>query len=195
VNDSSDEQINLVLARLAAGGERSEGELFELVQDHLRNIARRMMRAERRDHTLQPTALVNEAWMKLATGGTQAFQNRTHFIAIAASAMRQILLDHARARKTGRRQADAEALERIREAVVVTDPTFDMILLDQALRRLAARDERLSKIVELRVFCELSVEETAQVLGLSTSTVKREWRIARSFLMQDLGGTGVGHEE
>ena len=191
---AAEEEISVLLGRLSAGRDDPEAEsrLLKSVYAHLRNIARRMMRAERPGHTLQPTALVNEAWLKLANGRERSFQDREHFFCVAASAMRQILLDHARARLAGRRQPGADALARLEEGATVEDRTLEILALDQALSRLAERDLRLAKIVELRCFGDLSVEETAQVLNLSTATVKREWRIARSYLMQDLGETSGG---
>ena len=144
------------------------------------------MRAERQGHTLQPTALVNEAWIKLTTGKDRNYRDREHFFNIAAAAMRQILLDHARARLAVRRQQDGEGLARLQDGAVVHDGTLEMLSLDQALNRLASRDARLAQIVELRCLAGLSVEETAEALGLSATTVKREWRIARTLLMHDL---------
>ena len=148
-----------------------------------------MMRAEKNGHTLQPTALVNEAWLKLTKGDDRSYQDRDHFVNVAASAMRQILLDHARARLANRRQPKSDDLARLRNGTVAHDRRVELLALDQALNRLAGKNPRLARIVELRCFGDLSVEETAGVLNLSPTTVKRQWKIARTLLMQDLNQT------
>ena len=183
------QSITAELKRMAAGEGQAEERALELIYSQLRQIARRMMRSERPDHTLQPTALVNEAWLKLATGQERNYEDREHFFCVAARAMRQILLDHARSRLRHRRRPDADALARLQADAVVQDPVLDVLALDQALNRLAERDGRLAKIFELRSFGDLSVEETANVLGLSPTTVKREWRMAKALLLQDLEGS------
>ena len=147
------------------------------------------MRAEKNGHTLQPTALVNEAWLKLTKGDDRSYQDRDHFVNVAASAMRQILLDHARARLANRRQPKSDDLARLRNGTVAHDRRVELLALDQALNRLAGKNPRLARIVELRCFGDLSVEETAGVLNLSPTTVKRQWKIARTLLMQDLNQT------
>jgi RNA polymerase sigma factor (TIGR02999 family) len=147
----------------------------------LKGIARGLMRSERKSHTLQPTALVNEAWLKLAAGHQQKFANKEHFVCVAARAMRQILVDHARSRRSLRRSVVQAEGEPSLPAVAAASPE-DLLALDAAMAKLDAIDTRLTRIVELRCFADLSIEETAQVLSLSTATVKREWRIAKSML-------------
>ena len=183
---SHNEGITALFERIAAGETGVDERVAELLYANLRNIARHMMRTERPNHTLQPTALANEAWLKLARGQQQKYENREHFFRIAASAMRQVLLDHARSRLAQRRKPDAQALDRLKEDAVSRDHLLEIVALDEALNRLAERDHRLAKIVELRCFADLSVEETAHTLGLSPTTVKREWRIARTLLLQYL---------
>ena len=184
-------EIGLLLQRFSDGfgDPNDEQRLLESVYLHLRNIARRMMRAEKNGHTLQPTALVNEAWLKLTKGDDRSYQDRDHFVNVAASAMRQILLDHARARLANRRQPKSDDLARLRNGTVAHDRRVELLALDQALNRLAGKNPRLARIVELRCFGDLSVEETAGVLNLSPTTVKRQWKIARTLLMQDLNQT------
>lgn len=185
VKPSPDDEISVLLERVAKGQPADE-RLIELVHGHLRNIARRLMRSERQGHTLQPTALVNEAWLKLNNGREREYADREHFFNLAATAMRQILTDHARAKLTERRTMSPEVRQRLREGPDEGSQRVDMLSLDQALERLEQRDGRLARIVELRCFCDLSVEETAEVLGISATTVKREWKIAKSLLQHDL---------
>ncbi len=185
VKPSPEDEISVLLGRVAAG-EPADDRLIHMVHSHLRTIARRMMRAERQGHTLQPTALVNEAWLKLNKGEERAYADREHFFNLAAAAMRQILTDHARAKLTERRTMNPEARQRLQEGPDVNRQAVEMISLDQALKKLEERDPRLAKIVELRCFCDLSVEEAAEVLGISPTTVKREWKIAKSLLQHDL---------
>ncbi len=185
---SPDEEINRLLKQISDGPADPDAEqrLLDAVHTHLRQIARRLMRSERPNHTLQPTALVNEAWLKLSAAREQNYQSRAHFINCAAVAMRQILLDHARTRLAGRRQLDSAGAVRLKDDAVVHHQPLEMLALDQALTRLAGRDPHLAQVVELRCFGELSIEETASVLRLSVSTVKRQWQIARTILMQEL---------
>src|SRR5579871_719536 len=189
MKSSIDEQITLLLAEMRQSPDAAE-EVVPLVYSHLRSIARRMMLSERPGHSLQPTALVHEAWIKLSAGREQHFQDRKHFFAIAGSAMRQILIYHARSRSTRRRKAeiepDAELLENVADPVSSRLELEEIIALDEALARLHQRDPNLAKIVELRCFCDFSVEETANALGLSTGTVKRQWQIAKAWLFHEL---------
>jgi len=183
-------ELNDLLAAMSAGDSEAEGRLLELVHARMRSIARRMMRSERPGHTLQPTALVHEAWMKISGGRAQNFQNREHFFNVAATAMRRILVDHARSRLRQRRRADADDLQRLEAASVVQDRTEELISLDQALERLGRTSTRLAKIVELRCFCDLTVPEIANVLDISPTTVKRELQTARAMLEEDLKRNG-----
>ena len=182
---SSDETTRLLYA-LDADDPSAAERLFALVYDELRALAGDYFRHQRIDHTLQPTALVNEAFVKLVDQTRIDWQNRAHFLAVAARAMRQILIDHARARKAAKRGGDLcrvtmdEAITPISEA----DP--ELLDLDDALQRLANMDNRQSKIVELRFFGGMTVEEVAHVLGLSKTTVETEWRMSRAWLRREL---------
>lgn len=160
--------------------------LLPLVYAELHRRAKRLMGRERRDHTLQPTALVHEAFLKLFDKQQTSWQDRAHFFAVAAHAMREILVDHARGRAAAKRGGDAGRVS-IDDVSVATEPrSVDLLALDEALDRLAAQDERQSHIVELRFFGGLTIEETAEVLGCSIATVNREWRHARAWLYRRL---------
>ena len=161
-------------------------QLVPLVQNELRRVARRYMARERTDHTLQTTALVNEAYLRLVDQEKMQWQNRAHFFAIAARLMRRILVDHARTRGYQKRGAGAAriALEDAPEVPMQREP--DLIALDDALTSLASIDPRKNQIVELRYFGGLSVEETAEVMGVSSITVAREWRSAKAWLYREL---------
>jgi RNA polymerase sigma factor (TIGR02999 family) len=156
--------------------------LMPLVYDELRRIAARYISRERPGQTLQATALVNEAFLRFAAEKTRAFANRTHFLAIAALSMRQILVQRARARKAAKRGAEPKRVT-LDEAVMRSEaPSVDILALDEALSRLAALDPELAHIVELRYFAGLTVEETAEAIGSSPATVKRQWVMARAWL-------------
>ena len=165
-------------------GARSE-ELFRRVYDELRELAARYLARERVDHTLQPTALVHEAWLKLIDQSRVEWRGKAHFLSIAAQAMRRILVDHARARNRTKRDAGR------REIVVdladeVADDDVDVLVLDHALDELRGLSERQAKLVELRVFGALEMQEIACAMDLSESTVRREWRFARAWLAEAL---------
>src|SRR5262249_20932827 len=144
------------------------------------------LRRERRNHTLQPTALVNEAYMRLAAQRQVPWHDRAHFVALAAQMMRRILVDHARRRNMGKRSGRWARVTLSDQAVPAPDDV-DVIALDEALWRLAAFDPRKSRLVELRYFAGLSIDETADAIGLSPATVDREWRVARAWLQTQLG--------
>lgn len=173
---------------LQAWHDGQPGALERLVPEvhaELRRIAGANLSRERPNHTLQPTALVHEAYMRLVNQRNLSFQNRTHFFAVAARLMRRILVDHARRRLAARR--DAGLTVTLREATPARAPEqVDLLALNQAMNRLADIDPRQGQIVELRYFGGLSVVETGDVLGLSPATVKREWRTARLWLFQEL---------
>ena len=163
--------------------------MFPLVYDELRRIAARAMRGERPDHTLCATALVNEAWLEISKLTRMQWQNRSHFLAIAAQAMRRVLIDYAVARRRLKRGGgqsiqplDADAVA----VAVVADQADDVLALDEALERLTAMNERHARIVECRFFGGMSVEETAEALGISPATVKRDWALARAWLNREL---------
>jgi RNA polymerase sigma-70 factor (ECF subfamily) len=160
---------------------------FARVYDELRRLAAAALRNERPDHTLQPTALVHEAYLRLADLPGNAWKDRTHFLALASRAMRRILVDHARTRKALKRgSGQVEALDDLDIPFVDPAPTVDVVLLDTALNRLGSLDPRQARIVELRFFGGLSVEETAAVVGASARTVKRDWQLARAWLRREM---------
>jgi RNA polymerase sigma factor (TIGR02999 family) len=156
-----------------------------VVYDELRRIARRHLRRERPDHTLQSTALVHEAYLRLIRQGPADVENRAHFLAVASRLMRQILVDHARGHRAAKR--DGGYRLELHEAVAArTDPSLDLLALDDALNELARLDPDQARIVELRYFGGLSIEDTAEVSGVSITTIKREWATARAFLRREL---------
>jgi RNA polymerase sigma factor (TIGR02999 family) len=179
-----------VLARAGAGSQAAYDELFPLVYAELRRIAAREMRHEKPGRTLQTTALVHEAYLRLLKDASLSFESRAHFLGIAARAMREILIEHARARSARKRGGGAVRLTLDDTVAAVSSPPVDVIALNEALERLARLDERHARVVELRYFGGLSVEETAAALGMSPATVKRAWTLARAWLFRELGGAG-----
>jgi RNA polymerase sigma factor (TIGR02999 family) len=171
---------------------RGDGEalarLMPIVYDELHRIAARQLRRERSDHTLQPTAVVHEAFLKLVDMARLQWQDRVHFLAVASRLMRQVLLDHARARLTAKRGSGASAFDLFEQDAAVEPRRLDVLALDAALERLTALDPQQAQLVELRFFGGLTLQETAEVLGCSTSTVKRDWDTARTWLFRELGG-------
>ena len=161
--------------------------LLSLVYDELRRQAHRYLQKERRGHTLQTTSLVHEAYLRLIKQENVEWESRSHFFGVAATMMRRILIDYAKARHRVRRGGSKEDLP-LENAltVAVSDTSFDLLELDEALNRLAEKDEHLAKIVELRFFSGLDVVETAKVLGVSESTVKRDWAMAKAWLHREL---------
>jgi RNA polymerase sigma factor (TIGR02999 family) len=173
---------------LVAWGEGDEGafeRLTPVVYDELRRIARRFMGGERAGHTLQATALVNEAYMRLIDVNKVEWQNRVHFFAMSARLMRRILVDFARSRNYQKRGAGAKQVT-LDERLLVSDPSLNLVALDDALKALAAMDPRKSQIVEMRFFGGLSVEETAEALKVSPETVMRDWKLAKAWLRREL---------
>ena len=166
---------------------------MELVYDDLRRLAAWQLQTERFDHSLQPTALVHEAYLKLAGHNQVEWQNKAHFFALAAQVMRHILVDHARTKQRDKR-GGGQASVALDEALKLSHPSEpNLVELDEALNTLAGQDARKSRIVELRYFGGLSIEETADVLGISPTTVRREWTLAKAWLRRELGkdaGTG-----
>jgi RNA polymerase sigma factor (TIGR02999 family) len=179
-------EITRLLARMAGGDKTAENELFPIIYGQLRALAAHFLRSERPDHTLQATALVHEAYMKLIGMGEVSWQNRAHFFALAARSMRQVLVDHARNRNAGKRRGLKISLE---SALVYTDEqSGELIDLDEALSRLAQWDQRQAQVVELRFFAGLSEQEAGEVLGVSERTVKRDWKMAKAWLYGQLSG-------
>ena len=162
--------------------------LMPLVEAELRRLARAYMARERPGHTLQPTALVNEAFLRLVGAQGIDWQNRAHFVAICARLMRRVLVDYARSRRYQKRGAGARKVPITSALAVTREPNIDVLALDDALERLAAVDERKAKVVDLRFFGGLSLEETAAVLEVSRETVKRDWRLAKLWLLRELQG-------
>ncbi len=175
-------EITRILKSWSGGNREAVDDLMPLVYDELHKVAAQYLRRQRPDHTLQPTALVNEAYLKLIDLSNVNWQDRAHFFAFASQTMRHILVDHARSLGREKRGGDAQKVS-LDEAMSFSDEKeVDLLSLDEALRRLAKIDEQQSRIVELRFFGGLTVEETALVLHISPATVKREWRIARAWL-------------
>jgi RNA polymerase sigma factor (TIGR02999 family) len=173
------------------GNENALAELVPLVYDELRRLAHAYMQRERPGHTLQTTALVHEAYLRLAGQESLSWQNRAHFRAIAAETMRRILVEYARARNAVKR-GGGQRTASLEDTVIGLDAeSVDLEALDQALRRLAEIDPRMVRIVELRFFAGLTVDETAEVLSISTGTVKREWATARAWLRRELQSLGA----
>jgi RNA polymerase sigma-70 factor (ECF subfamily) len=172
------------------GDDEALEQLTPLVEAELRRLARACMSRERRGHTLQPTALVNEAFLRLTDARSIRWQDRAHFVGIAARLMRRVLVDHARSRGSGKRGGGAERVTLDEGLVAAPGPTVDVVALDRALEALAAVDVRKSRTIELRFFGGLSVEETADVLHVSPDTVKRDWRLAKLWLLRALKGDG-----
>jgi RNA polymerase sigma factor (TIGR02999 family) len=196
-----------LLSRIGSDGDTAAAGLLPLVYDELRRLAGSYMRQERLDHTLQPTALVHEAYMRMIDpagtqgGGQQVWKNRAHFIGVAAKAMRRVLVDHARghnAAKRGGRGAyggGARVWERVTldEAIKCGEAgNTELLELDEALEKLAAVDPRGARVVELRFFGGLTIAETAEVLGVADSTVEDDWAMARAWLGRELAGRGGG---
>lgn len=161
--------------------------VLNLVYDELRRQAHRYLRRERPGHTLQTTALVHEVYLKLGKQPNIAWESRSHFFGIAAKLMRQILIDYARTKYRLKRGGSGDKVSFENALTVgVGETNFDLLALDEALKRLAGKEEHLARIVELRFFSGLDVEETAQVLGISDSTVKRDWQMAKAWLNREL---------
>jgi RNA polymerase sigma factor (TIGR02999 family) len=178
--------VTELLRRWNLGDREAMDRLMPIVYDELRRLAAGYLKAERRDHTLQPTALVHEAYLRLVRQDRVEWQNRAHFFGIAARMMRRVLVDHARRRQADKRDGGGFRLTiQVGESLEVSrDP--ELLELDEALVRLERLDADQARVVELRFFGGLTVEETATVLGISTATVKREWRTARAFLRQEM---------
>ena len=174
----------------SGGDESALQQLVPVVHAELRRLARREMRRERPEHTLQTTALVNEAYLRLVDMGAVDWNDRAHFFAMSARLMRRILVDHARSRRYQKRGGGAQRESFDEEVTIAAAPGTDLVALDDALQALAAIDRRKSDVIELRFFAGLSVEETAAALDVSTSTVLRDWRLARAWLLKELDRGG-----
>jgi RNA polymerase sigma-70 factor, ECF subfamily len=178
--------ITLYLHQVAQGDRGAESALLQAIYSELHRLASAVMRSERVDHTLQPSALVNEAYLRLIGGKPVSWQGRAHFLNAASQTMRRILIDHARASRSAKR-AGSQARVEFEEGMAISYGNPDLLLdIDQALQTLAEVDPRKEQIVQLRYFGGLSVEETAAVLDISEKTVKREWAMARAWLESKL---------
>ncbi|HEX8566884.1 MAG TPA: sigma-70 family RNA polymerase sigma factor [Pyrinomonadaceae bacterium] len=186
-NAEESPQITLLLKEWSDGRREALDALMPLIYEELRRQAARYLKKERGNHTLQTTALINEAYLKLIDQREVVWQNRAHFFAIAAQAMRRILVDYARERHREKRGGAAENLP-LDEALTIVSPekSVDLVALDDALNRLAKFDARQARIVELRYFSGLSIDETAEILGVSNVTVRRDWDLAKSWLQLQL---------
>ena len=181
-----------LLADVGSGRSEALDELFPLVYDELRSLAVAQLRRERPDHTLQPTALVHEAYLRLA-GQTATVEGRAHFMSVAALVMRRILTDHARRRQATKRDGIAVTLDDAYPAAAARDD--EILAVDEALERLARLSARQARVVELRYFAGLSIEETAATVGISVATAKRDWVVAKGWLQRELGpGTATSAE-
>ena len=179
-------QITELLAEWREGKQSALDELYPLVYDELHRLARRYMSRERKDHTLQTTALINEAYVRLVDQKNVNWANRSHFFAISAQIMRRILIDHARRHAYAKRGGGAQQVSLEEVAAVTPDQGRELMRLDEALKSLAERDPRRSQVVELRYFGGLNNEEIAGVLHVSENTVTRDWNMARAWLYQQL---------
>jgi RNA polymerase sigma-70 factor, ECF subfamily len=188
----STHEVTLLLKAWSAGDEEALEKLTPLVYRQLHKIAKRYMAGERSGHTLQTTALVNEAYLRLVDCGKVNWQDRAHFLAVSAQLMRRILIDFARSRGYLKRGADAPHIALEEAPSVSTEPDVNLVALDDALKALFTVDERKSRVVELKFFGGLSVEETAEVLHVSSDTVVRDWRLAKIWLLREL--RQGGHE-
>jgi RNA polymerase sigma factor (TIGR02999 family) len=184
------QHITQLLRQWSDGRREALDELMPLLYDELRRQARRYLRKERAGHTLQTTALIHEAYLKLVDQNQVEWQNRAHFFGIAAQMMRRILVDYAKTRHRRKRGGAAENLP-LEEAALVAMPaapekSIDLVALDEALTRLAEFDPRQARVVELRYFSGLDIDETARVLGISNATVRREWNLAKAWLRRQI---------
>jgi len=175
-------EVTRLLKDWGNGDSAALDQLMPIVYDELRRVAARYLRRERQDHTLQATALVNEAYLRLIDQNQVQWQNRAHFMGVAAQMMRRILVDHARTHNRVKRGGGAQKVSLDEAVALAEDRTEDLVELDDALKALAEFDERKSRVVEMRYFGGLSVEETAEVLKVSEITVARDWKLAKAWL-------------
>jgi len=188
VGESSTQSVSSLLFKWRGGDEDALRDLLPLVYNELRRLAHYYIQGQRPDHTLQSTALVHEAYLRLAKQGKGKFQNRAHFFAICAQLMRQILVEYARSQQAAKRNR-AQKVTFNDALVLVKGRSLDLLALDDALNALAKFDVQQSRVVELRFFGGLSIEDTARVLGVSPATVKRDWSTAKAWLHHELSRT------
>jgi RNA polymerase sigma-70 factor (ECF subfamily) len=186
--------VTALLQDVTAGKQDAFDRLLPLVYDELRRVAARYLRRERPNHTLQPTALVHESYLRLVDQRAVHWQNRAHFFAIAAQAMRRILIDEARCHRRSKRGGGERHLSLGEVEPASQARSVDLLALDQALGRLAVRDARQARVVELRYFGGLTIEEAAEVIGISEATVRREWTMAKAWLRRELSDANAAHD-
>lgn len=186
MNEPNSQNVTQLLVQWSNGDSAALDALIPFVYQELRRLARHYLQQEKAGHTLSPTALVHEAYLRLVNQRDVTWQNRAHFFGVASQMMRRILVDHARKRVSAKRGGDAFTLT-LSDAISTPEHReLDLVALDDALNGLAKLDERQSRLVELRFFGGLSIEETSEVLGISTPTVKRDWASARAWLFREL---------
>ncbi len=188
---SDSDNVTRLLLEWSDGNQQALEALVPLIYKELRNLAHNFLYRERPGHTLQTTALVHEAYLKLIDQNDARWQNRAHFFAIAAQAMRRILIDSARKHAAAKRGGPQAELSLDEVADIALEPDSNLLKLDEALNQLAKIDSRQSRIVELRYFGGLTIEETAEVISVSPATVKREWMMARAWLHQEITERGL----
>lgn len=179
--------VTALLQQISNGNKDAVEELVPLLYNDLRRMAAYYLRRERREHTLQPTALVHEAYLRLLDQKHVQWQNRSHFFGVAAQLMRRILVDYARSHQAAKRGGALPKIPLERAIVAQKEQPADLVALDETLTRLASIDPQQARIVELRVFGGLTIEETAELLGASPATVKRDWSMAKAWLRREMG--------
>ena len=188
MDNRNDAEVTRLLRQVRAGEDAAVEALFPLVYDDLRDVARRYFRRERADHTLQPTALVHEAWMRVVDQTSSTWEDRAHFLAIAARVMRQVLVDHARRKSALKRSGRHEPVTMERVPGATESQPLDVLALDEALARLADLDARKARVVELRLFAGMTMDEVSEALGVSKRTAEGDWAFARAWLRGELDG-------
>ena len=179
--------VTLLLKELSNGNQQALAELVPVVYDELRRLAAYYLRRERSDHTLQATALVHEAYLRLVDQRHVDWKNRNHFFGVAAQLMRRVLLMHAREHRAAKRGSGAQKVSLDETAILSPAQSDELVYLDELLTRLAALDPQQARVVEYRFFAGLSVEETAELMNISTATVKRDWAMAKAWLAREMG--------
>jgi|ERR1051326_307003 RNA polymerase sigma factor (TIGR02999 family) len=188
-------EVTQLLIQWSNGDRAALDKLMPLIYEELRRLARHYMRRERSGHTLQTTALVNEAYLRLINRKHVHWQNRAHFFAIAAQLMRSILVDHARSHAYAKRGGGAHKIALDEVMVISQQRAAEVVALDEALKQMAEIDPQQARIVELRFFGGLTIEEAAEVMGLSPATIKREWATAKAWLYHELSQSSSEHDE
>ncbi len=186
--DENRARVTQILQNLDLTDPRQRDELVAVVYDELREIAQRQLRHERPDHTLQPTALVNEAYLRLFDADANGWESRAHFFGVAARAMRQVLVDYARKRQAAKRGGELERVTLVTDIAEAGDNATDVIDLHLALEKLSQHDDAMARLVEMRFFAGLTLDEAADVLGVSRRKAAQDWGVARLWLNRELGG-------